>query len=270
MTALGAALGVAVLAGCTGLPTTTPPTSAANSAPTPTATAETTRPTGDEIRAQGVPLTAEGVTLTVMTPGATPVAETLDDGSARLTLEVPDGSAAPALVVTLAAPSGSVFDVQVDGSVVLRAPDRSFAGGLGAPTARAAEGAVTAKFSAVAEDVLDLAVSSLTGDVTLAAGSATLWLGARMLDSPADWGEREGGRSLAVRPTAWARAGGLAAQEGVWAAVVAQEPEADTNGMRDQFLCHALGAPDKESWNLEPWRPDVGSFATLAARCNPT
>ena len=89
-------------------------------------------------------------------------------------------------------------------------------------------------------------------------------------DSPADWGEREGGRSLAVEPTAWARAGGLAAQEGIWAAVIAQEPEADTNGMRDQLLCHALGAPDKETWNLEPWRPDVGSFATLAARCNPT
>ncbi|WP_414647956.1 DUF2599 domain-containing protein [Cellulomonas sp.] len=40
--------------------------------------------------------------------------------------------------------------------------------------------------------------------------------------------------------------------------------------MHDQFLCHALGAADKATWNLEPWRPDVGSMATLMARCNPT
>ena len=36
-----------------------------------------------------------------------------------------------------------------------------------------------------------------------------------------------------------------------------------------QGLAHALGAPDKDSWNLEPWRPDVGLLATLTARCNP-
>ena len=58
--------------------------------------------------------------------------------------------------------------------------------------------------------------------------------------------------------------------EAALAAVVALAPEADTNGMHDQFLCHALGAADKATWNLEPWRPDVGSMATLVARCNPT
>ncbi len=39
--------------------------------------------------------------------------------------------------------------------------------------------------------------------------------------------------------------------------------------MHDQLTCHALGAPDKETWNLEPWRPDVGLLAVLAAACNP-
>ena len=32
----------------------------------------------------------------------------------------------------------------------------------------------------------------------------------------------------------------------------------------------AIGAPDKATWNLEPWRPDVGLFAVLAGACNPT
>ncbi|WP_278234853.1 DUF2599 domain-containing protein [Isoptericola sp. AK164] len=86
----------------------------------------------------------------------------------------------------------------------------------------------------------------------------------------ATWGEREGGRSLAVDATDWARSAGTAGVELVWAELVAADPEVDTATMRDQLVCHALGAPDKATWNLEPWRPDVGLVAVLAARCNPT
>ncbi|MEG3616683.1 DUF2599 domain-containing protein [Isoptericola haloaureus] len=86
----------------------------------------------------------------------------------------------------------------------------------------------------------------------------------------ASWGEREGGRSLAVDATDWARSAGTAGVELVWAELAAAHPEVDTPTMRDQLVCHALGAPDKATWNLEPWRPDVGLVAVLAARCNPT
>jgi hypothetical protein len=34
-------------------------------------------------------------------------------------------------------------------------------------------------------------------------------------------------------------------------------------------VCHAVGAPDKSTWNLEPWRPDVGLILTATAQCNP-
>ncbi|MCO7275335.1 MULTISPECIES: DUF2599 domain-containing protein [Cellulosimicrobium] len=102
-----------------------------------------------------------------------------------------------------------------------------------------------------------------------AAWDVVVTLGTQAVRST-DWGEREGGRSLAVDPTAWARAAGQAGQELVWAQVVAAEPEADTPTMHDQLVCHAVGAPDKATWNLEPWRPDVGLLATMAARCNPT
>lgn len=101
-----------------------------------------------------------------------------------------------------------------------------------------------------------------------AAWDVVVPLGTRAVRST-DWGEREGGRSLAVDPTAWARAAGQAGQELVWAQVVAAEPEADTPTMHDQLVCHAVGAPDKATWNLEPWRPDVGLLATMSARCNP-
>lgn len=100
-------------------------------------------------------------------------------------------------------------------------------------------------------------------------GAVTTTLGTTALRS-AVWGEREGGRSIAVDPTSWARAAGAAGLDVLWTALVAAEPEADTPGMHDQLACHALGAPDKATWNLEPWRPDVGLVAVLAARCNPT
>lgn len=84
-----------------------------------------------------------------------------------------------------------------------------------------------------------------------------------------EWAEDlEGGRSLQVFPTAWGR-DPRAAEQG-WAEVIALEPEADTQVMELQFRCHALGAPEKESWNLEPWRPDVPFHEMLLARCNPT
>lgn len=270
-------VGAALLAGCTGTTTspTVGPTASATSSPAPAPSPDLR--TADDVRAHGMALTAGDVTLTAATRTGDPRTETLTDGSVRLTVDVADATAAPTLVATLAAPSGSTFDVLGDGSVALRTADGTFAGGLAAPTTTRSGTLLKARLTAVAEDVLDLTVATLggastgtgTGTESLPTGTVTLWFGTRMLDG-ADWGEREGGRSLAVRPTLWARAGGLAAQEGVWAALVAQEPEADTNGMHDQLLCHALGAPDKESWNLEPWRPDVGSLATLAARCNPT
>ncbi|GAB3158919.1 hypothetical protein GCM10027059_04420 [Myceligenerans halotolerans] len=98
-----------------------------------------------------------------------------------------------------------------------------------------------------------------------------LVLGADALGS-ATWAQREGegGLSLAVVPEAWVRSGGQAALDLLTAQLAAAEPEADSDTMRDQLACHHLGAPDKASWNLEPWRPDVGMFGTIAARCNPT
>lgn len=58
-----------------------------------------------------------------------------------------------------------------------------------------------------------------------------------------------------------------------WAQVLSLARDADSPGMHDQFRCHwefaRVVAPDKPSWNLEPWRPAVGYARTVAARCNP-
>ncbi|GAA1865585.1 DUF2599 domain-containing protein [Myceligenerans crystallogenes] len=104
---------------------------------------------------------------------------------------------------------------------------------------------------------------------TSRAGSA-LVAGDTALES-ATWAERdfEGGLSLAVVPAPWIRGGGEATLELLAAQLTAAEPDAGSDTMRDQLTCHHLGAPDKASWNLEPWRPDAGIIGTVAARCNP-
>ncbi len=58
-------------------------------------------------------------------------------------------------------------------------------------------------------------------------------------------------------------------------------PQANLNSMKDQFMCHwdivsidpiGFGSQpgfEKESWNLDFGRPDVGYLMTVMHRCNP-
>jgi len=85
----------------------------------------------------------------------------------------------------------------------------------------------------------------------------------------AEWGNHDGGNSLAITPSDCVRTNGLVIRDDVWATIVANQPDADVPGMRDQLLCHMLGAQDKATWNLEPWRPAVGLRDTVLAMCNP-
>lgn len=89
------------------------------------------------------------------------------------------------------------------------------------------------------------------------------------------WTRAEGGRSLAVTPRAALRgcAGPLVRVEGTppgWAEVVQLAgAEADTPVMLQQYLCHLRFAPAKDTWNLEPWRPEVDEETLLGSACNP-
>ncbi|MFD3701664.1 DUF2599 domain-containing protein [Nocardia sp. NPDC058658] len=88
------------------------------------------------------------------------------------------------------------------------------------------------------------------------------------------WTENVDGPRLLVFPTqAGRKTAAPGTDELAWQEVRALDADADAPGMRDQFLCHwvwaRMVAPDKPSWNLEPWRPDVGYQATVSANCNP-
>lgn len=93
-----------------------------------------------------------------------------------------------------------------------------------------------------------------------------------------EWVSYDGRLSLRVYPTPSARAAALRFDAGAvgdqaWREVLASAPDADTPGMRDQFLCHwsyaEFARPGKTSWNLEPWRPVVDGVTMLESGCNP-
>lgn len=91
------------------------------------------------------------------------------------------------------------------------------------------------------------------------------------------WVKWDGKSSLRVYPTPAGRkaSGPASVPQGneAWSEVVIDAPDADTPGMRAQFLCHWYFAqaalPGKVSWNLEPWRPVVDDAAMVSAKCNP-
>jgi Protein of unknown function (DUF2599) len=91
----------------------------------------------------------------------------------------------------------------------------------------------------------------------------------------AHWGDLS---SLRVYPTPSGRAAagqlGTKSQAGeAWTEVLAAAPDADTPGMRAQFMCHwqlaEFAEPGKTSWNLEPWRPVVDATTMITSGCNP-
>jgi hypothetical protein len=81
------------------------------------------------------------------------------------------------------------------------------------------------------------------------------------------------GRMAARQPGMVAFGATEALADEAWAEVLALSPDADTAGMRAQFVCHWQFAeraqPGKASWNLEPWRPVVDDAEMFATGCNP-
>ncbi len=170
-------------------------------------------------------------------------------------------------ILALPAPEGARWEVQTDRSAVLVDDARPEVGGLAPPTAKDAAG--TPVGTLVEGDGERLEVRLRARGTAQLPVTVTLDVAPSARDR-AEWADRlEGGRSLQVFPTAFGRSGSVAALEAVRQALAAAEPKAATSVMDKQLRCHALGAPTKESWNLEPWRPDVDYLDYLLARCNP-
>ncbi|MCL3863112.1 DUF2599 domain-containing protein [Actinotalea sp. K2] len=237
------------------------PSTSPTAGPSPTASASAL---GDA--REGEPLTVGQVT--VWLSGSAALRDRgEDDAQIDVVLEVAPGSGPTPVLAT---EEGVEVELLGDGSAVLR-DTTGVVGGVASPAVTRQDGQPASALQVGRTGVLTLAPSPASLDTGTTAATATLWLGGRAVES-LDWVDRadEGGRSLAVVPTPWARRAGSAGVEAVWAEVAALDEETRGAAMYDQLLCHAIGAPDKASWNLEPWRPDVGILDTLASRCNPS
>ena len=210
-----------------------------------------------------------GRETTVTSPGGAAAPEVaLVDGGVVVSATLGDGEA---LEVTVDGARGTAYP---DGSATLTdAADPSRVGGTD-PSARDADG--VRRVSTRTEDdgrrlVVEVAARASASSTSAAPpANVRLTVAPRAVES-ATWADDvEGGRSLQVDPTAFGRSGSAAALEAVRAELVASGPDATTTVMDHQLRCHALGAPGKETWNLEPWRPEVDYLAYLLARCNPT
>jgi hypothetical protein len=113
---------------------------------------------------------------------------------------------------------------------------------------------------------------------TAGASPAVAAIGSPPFIDHTEWAQWRGLSSLRVFPTASGRVaarqpGTDALADEAWGEVLALSPDADTPGMRAQFICHwqfaELAEPGKTSWNLEPWRPVVDDAEMVASGCNP-
>lgn len=266
ITAVVAAAAACALVGCADPAAgarTSPPTSATGPAPSAgtstggePAPERTTPPeptTAAEVRdAVGAQPRLAGLSVDVVAEAL----EVTDTGDGERWSFTPDPDRADRRVALVAAPEGGTFETFTDGSVVVPpAPGAAEGVGIAPPAAGTAR--------LLAPDLLEIRADPAAGV------PVELWFGVRAVER-ATWGEAEGGRSLAVVPTPWARAAGMAGGALTWAYVASFAGDEAGPGLRDQLDCHVVGAPTKASWNLEPWRPDVGPALTMLAACNPT
>lgn len=214
--------------------------------------------------------------------GVDVVVQPVEDGSVRINTVVHEADSPHQFTYQLSLPDSATLQQQQDGSIaILNGP--TFIGGVAAPWATDAAGndvpttyqinghALTQHVQPTPETQYPIVADPWIG---IALVSKTVW----------QWQASYGGYTLSVYPTWWGRAGvyptlGVGTyfwlRSAFWDEVKAKTPgtRENTNSMRDQFYCHVdvvrLRAPNKESWNLDTWRPSVSYATMLARQCNP-
>lgn len=165
--------------------------------------------------------------------------------------------------------SGAVFIVDSAGKVV---------GGFSAPWAKDANGADIATRYEVRSGSL-VQIVDHKAQATAYPVVADPYLGFSLISS-ARWVWHSGaGWTFEVTPTGWARwnAGGYLPGVFGWDELYSKYRYRGLNtnldGMRDQWICHqqvvAVRSPNKATWNLDEWRPNVSYLQTINASCNP-
>ncbi|NLE97269.1 MAG: DUF2599 domain-containing protein [Propionibacterium sp.] len=199
-----------------------------------------------------------------------------DDGSVLFRIAVPAGESATRLELHI---TPSTVDTVVNGGMAVIA-SRTGQKLAGVPLPTALD--VDAQPVPVEMRVIDSALVLLVTPEERHSGEVVveLWVGRDMI-ADVTVGEEQGEPRYFVTRTAFGHTvlgGGLGTpgarelvEEKGWEQAVAMEPAlAELPTLQQQFDCHVLGAPRKESWNLEAFRPDHPEWlvGALEHRCN--
>lgn len=207
-----------------------------------------------------------------------PIAKT--DGSVQITTVIESPSAPTSYPYDFAGASELVLTLFDDGSVVLNDAAGAYAGGIAPPWAYDAAGKPVKTWYEVSGSSLVQRVAHDSGSYTYPI-VADPWLGINLFGSitvdtyqsqprvnltPSPWGAAQ-----------WGSAGGLvvmntAGWDEAWTRSATIRSALSKDSQRQQFECHALGAPFAGVWNLEKFRPNrTGqhwSFGVAVHHCN--
>jgi Protein of unknown function (DUF2599) len=201
------------------------------------------------------------------------------EGTTRISMIIHSAAAPREFAFPLTVPADATLKLQKDGSVIVLAPDASgdskYVAGVKAPYAFDAAGAsVETRFRVSGTTLIQTihptgkAVYPITADP---------WLGKDLISS-ASWVWHSEGWTLQVTPTSWQRFwNGYWPGSAGWDELYAKYRDRGLNtnlaGMRDQYICYvqivSVYAPNKPTWNLDEWRPNVGYAQTVNSSCNP-
>lgn len=198
--------------------------------------------------------------------------------SVRLETVVRDGSAPTAYTYPVSLPAGAGMAVQEDGSVLISGADGTSLGAFAAPWAKDANGTdIPTHYEVQGASLVQVIDHTTTAGVAYPV-VADPWLWRDLIHS-ASWTYHSGyGWTLKVQPTDWQRFfNGYAPAVAGWNELYSKYRNHGLNtnlgSMKNQYICHVLivswYAPDKSTWDLDEWRPDVGLTDTINHKCNP-
>jgi hypothetical protein len=209
-------------------------------------------------------------------PGVDVAVQAFDD-SVRMALVIQNDAAATEFAFVLTVPTGSTLVTDDNGAVLAVTGDGALIGGLAPPWALDGQHQKVPTHYEVRGNSVVQVVEHKGAGVHYPV-VADPYLGIDLISS-ARWVLHDEGWTLEVTPTWWARAnaGGYLPGANGWDELYAKYHNlglcCNLTGMRDQYICHqqivAVRDPNKPTWNIDEWRPDVGYPETVNASCNP-